>query len=44
MKNFRKKAFHLLALLFILQAQAVLAATVDTVDTYSEAMKKTLKP
>lgn len=43
MKNFRKKAFHLLALLLILQAQAVLAATVDTVDTYSQAMKKNIK-
>lgn len=43
MKNFRKKAFRLLALLLILQAQAVLAASVDTVDTYSQAMKKTIK-
>jgi S-formylglutathione hydrolase FrmB len=43
MKNFRKNAFRLLALFFILQTQAVLAATVDTVNTYSQAMKKTIK-
>lgn len=43
MKNFRKNAFRLLALFFILQAQATLAATVDTVNTYSQAMKKTIK-
>lgn len=43
MKNFRKNAFRLLALFFILQAQVTLAATVDTVNTYSQAMKKTIK-
>ena len=43
MKNFRKNAFRLLALFFILQAQAAFAATVDTVNTYSQAMKKTIK-
>jgi S-formylglutathione hydrolase FrmB len=43
MKNFRKNAFRLLALFFILQAQATLAATVDTINTYSQAMKKTIK-
>lgn len=43
MKNFRKKAFRLLVLFFILQAQATLAASVDTVNTYSQVMKKNIK-